>query len=111
MRVNALLRGWTHDFRYANHATNRLWYLTGVVSWLTAPYLGRTHRCSIKRLMRPHDGVDPASGKRALSTTGREGTRVYLWHKPPLRCSLFSGVVGSKDVQPLPITSWAGGHS
>jgi group II intron reverse transcriptase/maturase len=111
MSVNALLRGWTHDFRYANNATNRFLYLTGVVYWLTAHYLGRKHRCSIKRLMRTHYGVDPASGKRALYTTGREGKRVYLWNKPPLRSSLFSGVVGAKDVQPLPSTSWAGGHS
>jgi hypothetical protein len=111
MSVNALLRGWTNYFRYANNATNRFLYLTGVVYWLTAHYLGRKHRCSIKRLMRTHYGVDPASGKRALYTTGREGKRVYLWNKPPLRSSLFSGVVGAKDVQPLPSTSWAGGHS
>jgi group II intron reverse transcriptase/maturase len=56
MSVNALLRGWTTYFRYANNATNRFLYLTGVVYWLTAHYLGRKHRCSIRRLMRIHYG-------------------------------------------------------
>jgi group II intron reverse transcriptase/maturase len=111
MSINALLRGWTNYFRYANNATNRFLYLTGVVYWLTAHYLGRKHRCSIKRLMRTRYRVDPASGKRALYTTGFEGKRVYIWNKPPPRRSLFSGGVGAKDAQPLPITSWAKGHS
>jgi DDE superfamily endonuclease/Group II intron, maturase-specific domain len=111
MSVNALMRGWTHYFRYANNATNRFLYLTGVVYWLTAHYLGRKYRCSIKRLMRTRYGVDPASGKRALYTTGSDGERVYLWNKPPPWRSFLSGVVGAKDVQPLPITSWAKGHS
>jgi hypothetical protein len=111
MSINALLRGWTNYFRYANNATNRFLYLTGVVYWLTAHYLGRKHRCSIKRLMRARYGVDRASGKRALYTTGNAGKRVYLWNKPPPRSSLLRGVVGAKDVQPLPMTSWAKGHS
>jgi RNA-directed DNA polymerase len=111
MSVNALMRGWANYFRYANNATNRFLYLTGVVYWLTAHYLGRKYRCSIKRLMRTRYGVDPTSGKHAWYTTGSDGKRVYLWNKPPPRRSLLSGVVGAKDVQPLPLTSWAGGHS
>jgi hypothetical protein len=111
MSVNALLRGWTNDFRYANNAPNRFLYLTGVVDWLTAHYLGHKHRCSIKRLMCTRYRVDPASSKRALYATGSAGKRVYLWNKPPPRRSLLNGVVGAQDVQPLPITSWAGGHS
>lgn len=111
MSVNALLRGWANYFRYANNATNRFLYLTGVVYWLTAHYLGRKHRCSIKRVMRTRYGVDPVSGKRALYSTGSDGKRVYLWNKPPPWSSLFGGVVGAKDVQPVPISSWAGGHS
>ncbi len=34
--VNALLNGWTNYYRYANNATNRFLYLTGVAYWLTA---------------------------------------------------------------------------
>src|SRR5262249_52483378 len=41
--VNALMRGWTQYFRYANNATQRFGYLTGVVYWLGAHYLGRKH--------------------------------------------------------------------
>jgi group II intron reverse transcriptase/maturase len=111
MSLNALLRGWANYFRYANNATSRFLYLTGVVYWLTAHYLGRKHRCSIKQLMRTRYGVDPTSGKRALDTRGSNGKRVYLWNKPPPRNALLSGVVGAKDVQPLPLTSWAKGHS
>jgi group II intron reverse transcriptase/maturase len=108
--VNALLRGWTQYFRYAHNASSRFWYLTGVVYWLTAHYLGRKHRCSIKRVMRSSYGVDPASNKRALYTN-RGGKRVYLWNKPPPWQSLFQARVEAKDVQPLPIASWMTGHS
>lgn len=110
MSVNALMRGWTNYYRYAHNATHRFGYLTGVVYWLVAHYLGRKHRCSMPRIMRTAYGVDPASGKRALYTsTG--GTRVYLWNTPPQRQSLFSGVVGASDVPPVPMTSWARGRS
>ncbi len=111
MRVNALMRGWAYDFRDANNATHRFLYLTGVVYGRTAHDLGRKPRGSIKRWMRTHDGVDPVRGTRALYTTGGKGQRVYLWHKPPPRRSFFRGVGGAKAVQPLPITSGAGGHS
>jgi hypothetical protein len=50
--VNALLAGWTNYYRYANNATHRFLSLTGVAYWLTAHYLGRKHRGSIKRLRR-----------------------------------------------------------
>jgi group II intron reverse transcriptase/maturase len=111
MSVNALMRGWAQYFRYANNASKRFGYLTGVGYWLVAHALGRKHRCSIQRVMRTHYGVDPTTGKQALYTMTPGGKRVYLWNKPPQRRSLFSGVVGAKDVQPLPLTSWAGGHS
>jgi RNA-directed DNA polymerase len=108
--VNALLRGWTQYFRYAHNASARFWYLTGVAYWLTAHYLGRKQRCSLKRVRRKAYGVDPATGKRALYTT-RGGKRVYLWNKPPPWQSLFRARVEAKDVQPLPIASWTTGHS
>jgi hypothetical protein len=111
MSVNALMRGWTQYFRYANNVTARFGYLGGVVYWLGAHYLGRKHRCSIKKVMRNHYGIDPASGKQALYTTDSQGKRVYIWNKPPSRQSVYSRMVRAKDVQPLPISSWAGGHS
>jgi hypothetical protein len=109
--VNALLNGWTNYYRYANNATNRFLYLTGVAYWLTAHYLGRKHRCSIKKVMRIRYGRDPKSGKKALYTTNDTGKRLFLWNKPPKWRSLLNPTVQAKDVQPLPITSWAGGHS
>jgi group II intron reverse transcriptase/maturase len=109
--VNALLHGWTNYFRYANNAPNRFGYLTGVVYWLTAHYLGRKHRCSIKRIMRKRYGVDPKSRKRALYTTNETGKRVFIWNKPPQWQSLLSPKVHAKDAQPLPMTSWSDGHS
>ena len=108
--MNALLRGWTQYFRYAHNAPRRFRYLTGVAYWLMAHYLGRKHRRSIKQIMRSAYGVEPASHKRALYTC-QGGKRVYLWNKPPPRGSLFSTGVGAKDIQPLPLTSWAAGRS
>jgi hypothetical protein len=109
--VNALLHGWANYFRYANNAPKRFGYLTGVVYWLTAHYLGRKHRCSIKQVMRKRYGMDPKSRKRALYTTNETGKRVFIWNKPPRWQSLLSPKVEAKDVQPLPMTSWSDGHS
>lgn len=110
--VNALLRGWTNYFRYANNAPQRFEYLTGMVYWLTAHYLGRKHRCSIRQLMRHHYGKDPKTGKKALYTSnGRSQQRVFIWNKPPRKLSLLGTLVPVKDTQPLPLTSWAGGRS
>jgi RNA-directed DNA polymerase len=112
MSENALLRGWANYFRYANNAPQRFDYLTGVVYWLTAHYLGRKHRCSIRRLMRTHYGRDPQTGRMALYTNGSSGAkRVFVWNKPPKRLSLLGTLVPVKDVQPLPLSSWAGGRS
>ncbi len=111
MSVNALLRGWSNYFRYANDAPHRFGYLTGVVYWLGAHCLGRKHRCSIKRLMRTHYGIDPASGKRALYVTDKRGKRVFFWNKPPQRQSVYSRVVSAKDIRPLPLMSWVEGRS
>jgi len=111
LSVNAQVRGWTQYFRYANNATQRFTYLTGVVYWLTAHYLGRKHRRSLRRVMRTHYGVDPKSGKKALYVTGSRGRRVFIWNKPPPWCSVLSKVVKAKDIQPLPLMSWAQGRS
>jgi Group II intron, maturase-specific domain len=111
LNVDAQVRGWSQYFRYANNATQRFNYLTGVVYWLTAHYLGRKHRRSIRQVMRTHYGVDPISGKKALYVTGSGGKRVFIWNKPPQRCSVLSKVVKAKDIQPLPLMSWAQGRS
>jgi group II intron reverse transcriptase/maturase len=109
--VNALLHGWSNYFRYANTAPKRFRYLTGVVYWLTAHYLGRKHRCSLKQVMRRRYGRDPKSRKRALYTTNETGKRVFIWNKPPRWQSLLRPTVEAKDVPPLPMTSWSDGHS
>ncbi len=110
--VNALLRGWANYYRYANNASRRFDYLTGVVYWLTAHYLGRKHRCSIKQLMRTHYGKDPKTGRKALYTNeSRSKNRLFVWNRPPRRLSLLGTLVPVKDIQPLPLTSWAGGRS
>ena len=61
--------------------------------------------------MRTHYGVDPKSGKKALYVTGSRGRRVFIWNKPPPWCSVLSKVVKAKDIQPLPLMSWAQGRS
>jgi group II intron reverse transcriptase/maturase len=111
MSVNALLRGWTQYYRYAHNATQRFGYLTGVVFWLVAHYLGRKHRRSIKKLMRSHYGVDPKTGKRALYTIRPNDTRLFIWNKPPQRQSVLAQKVYVKDRRPVMMTAWAGGHS
>jgi group II intron reverse transcriptase/maturase len=111
MSVNALMRGWTQYYRYANNATARFGYLTGVVYWLTAHYLGRKHRCSIKKLMRTHYGRDAQTGKQALYFTRPDGNRLFIWNKPPQRQSVLTGRVYAQDVRPVTMTAWAGGHS
>ncbi|MGH8601516.1 MAG: hypothetical protein ACREXR_01660 [Gammaproteobacteria bacterium] len=78
--------------------------------WLVAHFLGRKHRRSIKKVMQTAYGVDPTNGKRALYID-KGDKRVFLWNKPPQRSSVFSKVVGAKDIQPLPIAGWRDGHS
>ncbi len=83
MSVNAVLRGSTPYYGYASNATQRFGYLTGVAFWLTAPYLGRKHRRSIKRLMAQHYGVGPRTGKRAFYGPLPGDKRLFLWRKAP----------------------------
>ena len=111
MSVNALMRGWTQYYRYANNATQRFGYLTGMVYWRTAHYLGRKHRRSIKQVMRTHYGVDSSTGKRALYTLQPGGKRLFIWNKPPQRRSILTAWGEVQDIRPVMMTSWAGGHS
>jgi group II intron reverse transcriptase/maturase len=109
--VNALLNGWTQYYRYASNATPRFGYLTGVAFWLTAHYLSRKHRRSIKRLMATHYGVDPRTKRRALYILRPNGKRQFLWNKPPQRQSIFKAQVAAHDTRPAATTSWASGRS
>jgi hypothetical protein len=111
MRVNALLRGWTQYYCYASNATRRFGYLTGVAFWLTAHYLGRTHRRSMKRLMAHHYGRDPRTGQRALYVTLAGEKRLFLWNKPPQQRSILSGQVLAHATRPVMMTAGAGGQS
>lgn len=109
--VNAQMRGWANYYRYAHNASRRYGYLTGVVFWLTAHYLGRKYRCSIPQVMRTHYGIDPQTGRRALYITRPDGTRLSIWHQPPKWQSLLTRQVGADDTQPSNMSAWARGHS
>jgi RNA-directed DNA polymerase len=111
MNVNALMRGWTQYYRYAHNVTQRFGYLTGVVFWLTAHYLGRKHRRSIRKLMSKHYGVDPKTGRRALYITRVGGKRLFIWNKPPRRRSVLVGPMYAQDTRSVTMISWAGGRS
>lgn len=111
MSINAQMRGWTQYYRYANNARSRFEYLTGVVFWLTAHYLGRKHRRSIKKIMRTHYDRDPKTGWKALHTTKVEGKYLHIWHKPPQKVSILSPKVYALDIRPVIMTSWASGRS
>lgn len=111
MSVNAQMRGWTQYYRYANKARSRFEYLTGVVFWLTAHYLARKHRCSIKKMMKTHYDRDPQKGWKALYTTKPNGKRLFIWHIPPTKISILSPKVFAPDIRPVIMTSWVGGRS
>jgi retron-type reverse transcriptase len=111
MSVNALLRGWTQYYRYANNARIRFGYLKSVVYWLTAHYLGQKHRASIRKVMRNRYDRDPKTGWRALFTTKPNGKRLFIWHKPPQKQSIFTPRVYAFDARPKMMTAWAGGRS
>jgi RNA-directed DNA polymerase len=111
MSVNAQMRGWANYYCYASNAGKRFRYLTGMVFWLTAHYLGRKHRVSIKKLMRKHYGKDQKTGKRCLYIIRPNGKRLSIWHDPPKWRSVLTGQPYAQDIQPIVMTSWAGGHS
>jgi len=81
--VNVLLNSWTQYYRYVSNATARFGYLTGVAFWLTAHYLSRKHRRSIKRLMVTHYGVAPRTKKQALYVLRPNGNQPFLWNTIP----------------------------
>jgi len=111
MSVNAQMRGWANYYCYASNAGKRFRYLTGMVFWLTAHYLGRKYRVSIKKLMRTHYGKDQKTGKRCLYIIRPNGKRLSIWHDPPKWRSVLTGQPYAQDIQAIVMTSWAGGHS
>lgn len=109
--VNAIARGWANYYRYANHARAKFGHLTGIVFWLTMGYLTLKHDKSTRKMMKRRYGRDPKTGKKALFANRPDGSKLFLWNKPPKQTSIL--VAGSyvDDRQPYITTSWAGGNS
>jgi hypothetical protein len=109
--VNAIARGWANYYRFANHATDKLERLTGIVFWITMGYLTLKHDRSTRKMMKAHYGRDPRTGRSALFTNHPDGSKVFLWSKPPKQSSILAATVSVNDRQPRAITSWANGNS
>jgi group II intron reverse transcriptase/maturase len=109
--VNALARGWSQYYCYANDSKHKLSRLTGIVYWLTAHYLGRKHNVSIRKMMRTHYGRDPKTGRLALHTIKPDGKLMFIWNKYPPHRSILSPGGTADDVMPHLFTNWADGRS
>lgn len=109
--VNALARGWSQYYCYANDSKHTLSRLTGIVYWLTAHYLARKHNLSIRKMMRTHYGRDPKTGRLALYTVKPDGKPMYIWNKYPQHRSILSPGGYAPDTVPYINTNWAGGRS
>jgi hypothetical protein len=66
MNVNAIARGWTNYDRFAHNSNKVAGRLVTAVLWLTAHYLGKKHRQSIRKLMCRHYVRHPRSGCMTL---------------------------------------------
>lgn len=109
--VNALARGWSQYYCYANDSKTKLSRLTGIVYWLTAHYLGRKHNVSIRKMMRTHYGRDPRTGRLALYTLKPDGKTMFIWNKYPKHRSILQPGGYATDTVPYINTNWAGGRS
>jgi RNA-directed DNA polymerase len=109
--VNAIARGWANYYRHANHATDKLERLTGIVFWVTMGYLTLKHDKSTRKMMKLRYGRDPRTGRSALFANHPNGSKVFLWNKPPKQTSILAAGGGADDRQPPITTSWAGGNS
>lgn len=109
--VNAIVRGWSNYYRFANDSKTCFSKLTGIVFWLTAHYMGRKHNLSVKQSMERAYWRDPQTGKMALSTRHPNGNRVFLWNKYPSHVSILVAGGHTEDRQPYISTMWADGHS
>ncbi|MGB6379972.1 MAG: group II intron reverse transcriptase/maturase [Syntrophobacteria bacterium] len=117
MNVNAVARGWTNYYRYAHNNNVIGGKLSLVIYWRTVHYLGKKHRCSIAKIMRKHYARHPKTGCKALFVhrPGQQPspeTRYFIWHKTPIRRSLFSPMITTvQDRQAYIDTGWAKGRS
>ena len=109
--VNALARGWSNYYVYANDAKPRLSRLTSIVFWQTALFLARKHNQTVRQTMRTHYGYDPKTKHVALFITEPHGRQLFIWNKYPTRRSILSTGGQAEDVIPYTNTNWAGGHS
>ena len=109
--INALARGWSQYYCYANDSKRKLSRLTGIVYWLTAHYLGRKHNISIRKMMRTHYGRDPKTGRVALYTVKPDGKPMFIWNRYPKHRSILSPGGQATDILPYVNTNWAGGRS
>ncbi|MEQ8672783.1 MAG: group II intron reverse transcriptase/maturase [Aggregatilineales bacterium] len=109
--VNALARGWSQYYCYANDSKHKLSRLTGIVYWLMAHYLGRKHNISIRKMMRTHYGRDPKTGRLALYTVKPDGKQMFVWNKYPTHRSILSPGGHVTNTLPYINTNWAGGRS
>jgi group II intron reverse transcriptase/maturase len=109
--VNALARGWSQYYCYANDAKPKLSRLTGIVYWLTALYLARKHNQTVRQVMRTHYGRDPKTGRLALYTVKPDGKSLFIWNQYPAHRSILSPGGTADDLKPYINTNWAGGRS
>lgn len=109
--VNALVRGWSNYYVYANDAKPRLSRLTGIVYWLTVLYLARKHNKTVRQTMRTHYGLDPKTKHVALFITEPNGRQLFIWNKYPKRRSVLSPSGQADDRIPYTNTNWADGRS
>lgn len=109
--VNALARGWSQYYCYANDSKVKLSRLTGIVYWLTALYLARKHNQTVRQVMRSHYGRDPKTGHLALNIIDPHGKALFVWNKYPAHRSILSPGGTAIDLKPYISTNWAVGRS
>lgn len=110
--VNAVMRGWSNYFRYANNAPTVFGRFTGIVYWLTAHYMGRKFNVSIAKITRKYYRRDPVSGRKALAIVHPSGKKwLFIWNHAPKRASIYAPGGHTDDRKPTIYTVWADGHS
>lgn len=109
--VNAIARGWSNYYVYANDASTHLPHLTTIVYWLTVLYLARKHNLSVRKTMQLHYGRDPKTGRLALYILEPHGNQYFIWHRSPTFKSILQPGGWVEDGLPYLSTTWANGNS